>query len=293
MNKNGLAYYVISISLAVVVIIALLQPFGVDRIESHKYPIILGYGFLTALAILVSEFITSFVFRMKRGSKSKYRIVIINALVTFIMGFLITCYASVIFTGNIRSAFYDTNGDFTLNAFWINCFYAIVISFFLSIYSYFVDRNRLLSERLKEEIELNKALERRASQVLISQSESIDIVAKDEEKIIIKGNTKESLEVLPSMLQFIEAEGNYINVFYLENGVSQKKTLRCTLKQVEELFKDYPNIIRCHRAFIVNIDKIKHVDGNAQGYRLHIDDTDRTVLVSRAYATSVYDIIES
>lgn len=130
MNKNGLAYYVISISLAVVVIIALLQPFGVDRIESHKYPIILGYGFLTALAILVSEFITSFVFRMKRGSKSKYRIVIINALVTFIMGFLITCYASVIFTGNIRSAFYDTNGDFTLNAFWINCFYAIVISFF-------------------------------------------------------------------------------------------------------------------------------------------------------------------
>lgn len=101
------------------------------------------------------------------------------------------------------------------------------------------------------------------------------------------------MEVLPSMLQFIEAEGNYINVFYLENGVSQKKTLRCTLKQVEELFKDYPNIIRCHRAFIVNIDKIKHVDGNAQGYRLHIDDTDRTVLVSRAYATSVYDIIES
>ena len=85
MNKNGLAYYVISISLAVVVIIALLQPFGVDRIESHKYPIILGYGFLTALAILVSEFITSFVFRMKRGSKSKYRIVIINSLVTFIM----------------------------------------------------------------------------------------------------------------------------------------------------------------------------------------------------------------
>ncbi len=293
MNKNGLAYYVISISLAVVVIIALLQPFGVDRIESHKYPIILGYGFLTAIALLVSEFITSFVFRMKRGSKSKYRIVIINALVTLIMGFLITCYASVIFTGNIKSAFFDSNGGFTLYAFWINCFYAIVISFFLSIYSYFVDRNRLLSERLKEEIELNKALERRASLSHISQSESIDIVAKDEEKIIIKGNTKESLGVLPSMLQFIEAEGNYINVFYLENGVSQKKTLRCTLKQIEELFKDYSNIIRCHRAFIVNIDKIKHVDGNAQGYRLHIDDTDRTVLVSRAYATSVYDIIES
>lgn len=293
MNKNSFTYRVLSISVVVVLIMALLQPFGIDRINDYKYPIIIGYGFLTAIALFVSELITSYGLGLKRSNKGIFRYVIYNFFVIFIMGILITVYASLIFSGDVKYSFFDYEGNFVLRAFGINCLYALIITFFLSIYQYFVDRNRLLTDRLKEEIELNKALERKNSITIDKINEVFPIEEDDEEKIEIKGNTKESIELLPSQLQFIEAEGNYINIFYLENNSSQKKTIRCTLKQVEELFKDYSNIIRCHRAFIVNIDKVTHVDGNAQGYRLHLNGTDRTALVSRAYASSVYDIIES
>ncbi len=294
MNKNSFTYRVISISGAVVLIMALLQPFGIDRINNYKYPIIIGYGFLTAIAYILNDIITSYVFRLKRNEHNNnvYYYLIYNISFIFVMALLITLYASILFSGNIKNSFFDAEGNFELKSFWINCLYVLIITFFISTYQYFVDRNRILSARLKEEIDLNRALERRSTNN--SNTHNDNTLLQENEKVIeIKGSTKESITLFPSQLQFIEAEGNYINIFYIDKDLPQKKTIRCTLKQVEELLKNHANIIRCHRAFIINIDKISHVDGNAQGYRLHINGTDRTALVSRAYASSLYNLIES
>ena len=56
--------------------------------------------------------------------------------------------------------------------------------------------------------------------------------------------------------------------------------LRSTLQNAEILFKDYENIFRCHRSFIVNVDHIAEVKGNSQGYKLFLDSIDFPVLVS-------------
>lgn len=54
-----------------------------------------------------------------------------------------------------------------------------------------------------------------------------------------------------------------------------------------------PFIIRCHRAFLVNIRMVVKVDGNSQGYKLNLEGCEEEVPVSRAYAKEVKALIET
>lgn len=70
------------------------------------------------------------------------------------------------------------------------------------------------------------------------------------------------------------------------------KLLRLTMKQAEASVASAPFIIRCHRAFLVNLHQVIKVDGNSQGYRLRLDGCADEVPVSRAYAKEVKGLIE-
>ena len=67
-------------------------------------------------------------------------------------------------------------------------------------------------------------------------------------------------------------------------GKPTRQLLRITLKEAEEAATACPSIIRCHRAFLVNLDKVVKVDGNQQGYRLHLEGCKNAIPVSRTYA---------
>ena len=54
-----------------------------------------------------------------------------------------------------------------------------------------------------------------------------------------------------------------------------------------------PFIVRCHRAFLVNLHQVVKVDGNSQGYRLRLEGCTEEVPVSRGYAKCVKALIES
>ena len=56
---------------------------------------------------------------------------------------------------------------------------------------------------------------------------------------------------------------------------------RLTLKDLESALKPFPEIIRTHRSYLVNLNQIMGVVGNAQGYKLKLRDYDGTVPVSR------------
>ena len=63
-----------------------------------------------------------------------------------------------------------------------------------------------------------------------------------------------------------------------------QKLLRGTMKQAEDAVSACSAIIRCHRAFLVNTSAVVKVEGNMQGYRLHLKMGNAEVPVSRAYA---------
>lgn len=285
-------------ALIVIIIMVLLQPFGLDRVEHNKYFIILGYGILTILACIITKFVTLYIFKIPDIFKIPENILSIkdfiigSGLIVLLMGFFITNYAPLVYTGSIYPGWYTRDGIFSLSSFWTNCGYSIIISFFVSIFLFFYDRSKRLSQRLKEEIELNKIINQRIERKKKNKNNQSDLFPEYHE-IILTGNTKGSVKLYIEDLLFIESDGNYTHIFYLQNGRLIKKTLRCTLKQMENLLTDYSQIIRCHRAFLINILHITHVEGNAQGYRLEMEGTSKKVPVSRAYASKVYQRIEA
>jgi DNA-binding LytR/AlgR family response regulator len=102
------------------------------------------------------------------------------------------------------------------------------------------------------------------------------------EKIILVGDyQKEILELAPADLFLISSASNYIKVFHRQQGRIVYSILRGTLKKTEEILQAHPNFFKCHRAYIVNLDKVEHIEGNAQGYKIKIDGYADLIPVSR------------
>lgn len=115
--------------------------------------------------------------------------------------------------------------------------------------------------------------------------------AGNEKKITIFDNRGTmSLSVGLNNLYFIESDDNYIKVWYTDSESRlQNYFLRCRLKTVEESFKD-SSLVRCHRKYIVNIDKIKALSKGNSGYTLVLNNPDIPQLpVSKTYEQAILD----
>jgi hypothetical protein len=68
-------------------------------------------------------------------------------------------------------------------------------------------------------------------------------------------------------LLFIKASGNYIEIFEKD----KVHLIRSTLKKVLENSDD-SDLIRCHKSYIINKNKIQTITGNTKGYKLKLKD---------------------
>ncbi len=100
--------------------------------------------------------------------------------------------------------------------------------------------------------------------------------------VILEGeNQNEQLRLQPSHIAYIAAADNYVRVFYRENEQVKNLMLRATMKKMEDALLDHPFLFRCHRTFLVNMELVQKVSGNAQGYRLHLEGFEESIPVSR------------
>ena len=112
---------------------------------------------------------------------------------------------------------------------------------------------------------------------------------KDEKKITLFDNSGVlKLSVSSTNLYYIESDDNYIKVWYEDSrGVLKQYMLRCRLKTVEDSFAD-SSLIRCHRKYIVNMDKVKVLYKEKDGYVLELDnDTIPPIQITKTYEESV------
>jgi hypothetical protein len=88
-------------------------------------------------------------------------------------------------------------------------------------------------------------------------------------------------------LLYLESAENYVNICYLNKGTVSKYLLRDTLKKIEEGFSG-TEIIRCHRSYMVNFDKVKVIRRDKDGLKLELDNPLVIDLpVSKTYVNSV------
>ena len=114
---------------------------------------------------------------------------------------------------------------------------------------------------------------------------------RNEKKITIFDNRGTmSLSVSLTNLYFIESDDNYIKVWYTDSESKlQNYFLRCRLKTVEESFMG-SSLVRCHRKYIVNIDKVKALSKGTGGYTIIMNNPHIPQLpVSKTYEQAVLD----
>lgn len=133
-----------------------------------------------------------------------------------------------------------------------------------------INQERLLRAHLKSALQMNERLmkSRNLKETLIH--------LESEYKT-------DSISITADALVLIRSADNYIEVYYRSNGNVKKQMVRSSLKKAEETLRDFDFIFKCHRSYIININHIKEVRGDSQGYTLFFDQIDFPVPVSQNY----------
>lgn len=91
-------------------------------------------------------------------------------------------------------------------------------------------------------------------------------------------------------LMYIESTENYVSICYLNKGKLAKYLLRDTMKRMEEIFTG-TEIVRCHRSYMVNFEKVKVIRKGKDGLKLELDSPDiAEIPVSRTYVDDVMSV---
>lgn len=246
------------ISLVLLVLVFLFQPFDLSTLKREdKYLLIGGIIFVTFVGLSINLLLIP-AFLSKKNIFKNWTVLKeiwwnIWILFTLVSGYFI---------------YFRISGSFGFG-FYILLKIVVISAIPISILIPY-NRNRLLKNYLQSALELNTYLEKKANPI----PEIIHLKSDYE---------KDDLSVDVNTLLYIRSANNYIEVFWTEKGKTLSQLIRCTLKYAEDAFVDYPYIFKCHRAFIVNINFVKKVEGKSQGYTLYVGGDNHLVYVSRNF----------
>lgn len=244
-----------------------LQPFGINNWQSDTKTLqLLGYGLVTTFCLFSNYFVFSMLFPVWYSEK------------TWTVGKNILFTTLVFFTIGLGNLLYSVSQgflDFSLKSFWFYQGLTLAVGIFPVVISTLFVYNLRLKTMVKEASELNLAVR--------------DEEKTNEETIHIPSQNKsEELNLNSKELLAIKAVENYIEVYANKNGKINKTVLRNTLKNAEESLVTFESINKCHRSYLVNLDKVIHFSGNAQGLTLSFGDSiELSVPVSRAYVKTI------
>lgn len=256
--KNGLFSATV-----LLVVFVLFQPFGF-REKDLALKLVLLPGFsLIAFLYSVTDFII-----VRKIIKTKKRWTLINELL-----FLTVSMFPVTFVVHLISWWFTD--DMPLNLYWyLKLFYHVSSLFLLIIiveFLYYSSKSAGIKiEQLASRIDL-----------VSHQPGSI----KEDSKIetVTVSLEKDSIDINRNKMVFIKSIGNYLEFYFRESDGQIKKIVkRGRMHQAEKDMEAFPEFLRCHRAFIINLKQAKQIKGNSKNARLVFDQKLEEIPVSRA-----------
>jgi len=128
-----------------------------------------------------------------------------------------------------------------------------------------------------------KELIERLAEGKILPSGTRNMIPFYDEKGILKFSVKKE------NLLYLESAENYVSICYINKDKVSKYLLRDTLKKIEETFSG-TEIIRCHRSYMVNFEKVKIIRRDKDGLKLGFDNQlVSDIPVSKTYINPVME----
>lgn len=254
------------VSVIVLVFLFMFQPYNLSTLAfKDKLFLIVGLVVITFLSLSMNLLILpSIIPKMFNSSSWNIRKEIFwNLWLLFIIS-----------SGNLLLFSYFGILDFTLLLVFKIILYSLIpIAILIT-----VNQDRMLRQNLRSALDLNKKLQERK--------------AIDKQMVFFESDyNKDSLSIRVNSILFVRSANNYIEVSWLESDKVNNQLVRSSLKNAEEILKDFKFIIKCHRSYIVNINHIDKISGSYQGYKLNIQNTDITIPVSQNYVSKFKELI--
>jgi len=260
------------ISLFVFLFLIIFQPFGLSNDDTIlKYYLIAGYGVVCFLVLLFNLVIIPKILRniFKEEHWSVYKRMLWLVWIVFSVGIGSYLFACMFF------AFFDFN-TLGFKEFILFQVMTLLIAIFPIIVCTLLNQIYLLRKNIKTAEEISAKLR--------DSESSLSNVPVQNQKVVVKsGNEREQCQFKDDSLLFICSEGNYVNIV-VKNKKIERVLIRNSLTNIEKQLKNYPLFCRCHRAYIVNLNKIMAATGNAQGLKLTLEDLNESIPVARSYS---------
>jgi hypothetical protein len=263
LNKKGnIVKLILFTSVFALVFINIYSPFGVDKwfdFTPLQFLLFSSLVILTGVLIVVISRIIMYYISRKYVIKIWHYLIWILAEILF-MGLFYTIFEKSVLKDS--RDFIDLVKISARNT-------ALVLLFPYSVlWLYFSWRDKM------------EQIERMGSDVSGQGTEGDMIAFYDEKQILRFSVTHENL-------LYIESAENYVNICYLNKGKVSKYLLRDTLKRVEEKHAG-KDLVRCHRSYIVNFERVKVIRKDHDGLKLEIDSPETIdIPVSKTYIDDV------
>lgn len=252
-------------------------PFGLSDFAYDRYYIIIGYGAVSYASVALTDLIG---YKLRPQVFDERRWKVYHQILWGVSHLILLGVANLTY-GVLVGAF-----PLTIYSFFKIEFYVLASAIMPVMAITIVRQNFLLKQNLNRATEINKDIQESKSHP--AKPKGTDSVLK-----FIADNNKDTFEVLSHSLICISSQDNYVEFIYLKDNKVHKELLRSTLSRMEETLSANPAFFRCHRAFIVNLKKIKSVEGNSQGYRIQMEEFNEPIPVARPKNKALKDRIHS
>ena len=279
-----------SISCAFIVLaIAIFKPFGLEVWQWEAYVHLLAIFVLGLFSCFLTEVILRYIVRMPRSYDRGVNYIIsrnlrFQCINTPLVSLLICIYRHMAMSELVEG------NKLSLGNYLETLAIIAFLSFAIGLYWRFKFRSRYLAAELEETRQMNEQLKKLQTSSQSPQMIEEGITSQDSQ-ITLEGNTNESVSLEISDLFYIEAVGNYVKVVSKRDGEVHTTMLRATMKQMEDALQAYPMIVRCHRAFMVNLGQVEQISSNSRAMQLVIRQTYDAIPVSRSNVNKLKELL--
>jgi len=264
-------YYILGGALIIIVLINLLQPFGLyEWRHPAKLLILSGFGWIFAL-------ITAFLFiilpRILPHSFNVVNWTIKKEIVSLFVLFLSAGVANWVYA--LAAIPYVLA---SWSSFLLLQFYSFEVGIMPVIGLVLFLESRSNAVKTNNDVTFKEMPDEALQQIPVSMHH--------EEIIYINGTQLAVNEIL-----YLQACQNYVDIHMLRNGKKEKQMVRITIKGLECHLSSYTQFVRCHKSYMVNTGMVEMAKGNSQGWVLQLINCNETVPVSRNFIPRMKGII--
>jgi len=289
--------------------LAVFKPFGLEAWQWEAYLHLLLIWVLGLAVCGLSELILKYIVRMPRSLEQGIGYIIrrnlwFQLINTPLVSLMICLYRHFVLSTRVEGNQLS----------WGNFLETLVIiafcSFAIGLYWRFKFRSRYLAAELEETRQLSEQLKKWQAHPSTPKGRSVGLHNSNDthaassvqthppleglgEAITLEGNTNEHVTLDISDLLYIESVGNYVKVCHLHDNEVKTNMLRATMKQMEDALQAYPTIVRCHRAFLVNLGQVEQISSNSHAMQLVMRHGHDTIPVSRSNVSKLKECFRS